>query len=177
MNIGATSRRETVTIVGGNVSTGNGGGILVQNAANVLTLTHVNLIGNSAGRASTSTIAQNGGSILSPDKKTVTIDSPENIETLTWMIDKVSTYKVTPSDVEMAGQSSEDLFKAGKLAMLRTGIWLLGDFTANAKFNWDIALEPGKTNKAHHFFANGVAVSANSAHPAEAYQWIKFLTW
>ena len=122
------------------------------------------------------TIAQNGGSILSPDKKTVTIDSPENIETLSWMIDKVSTYKVTPSDVEMAGQSSEDLFKAGKIAMLRTGIWLLGDFAANAKFNWDIALEPGKTNKAHHFFANGVAVSANSAHSAEAYQWIKFLT-
>jgi len=122
------------------------------------------------------TIAQNGGSILSPDKKTVTIDSPQNIETLTWMIDKVNTYKVTPSDVEMAGQSSEDLFKAGKIAMLRTGIWLLGDFAANAKFNWDIALEPGKTNKAHHFFANGVAVSANSAHSAEAYQWIKFLT-
>ncbi|WP_342029946.1 extracellular solute-binding protein [Devosia insulae] len=122
------------------------------------------------------TIAQNGGSILSPDKKTVTIDSPENIETLTWMIDKVNSYKVTPSDVEMAGQSSEDLFKAGKIAMLRTGIWLLGDFTENAKFNWDIALEPGKTSKAHHFFANGVAVSANSSHPAEAYQWIKFLT-
>lgn len=51
------------------------------------------------------TIAQNGGSILSPDKKTVTIDSPQNVETLQWMIDKVSKYKVTPSDVEMAGQS------------------------------------------------------------------------
>lgn len=122
------------------------------------------------------TIAQNGGAILSPDKKTVTIDSPQNIETLQWMIDKVSKYKVTPSDVEMAGQSSEDLFKAGKIAMLRTGIWLLGDFAANAPFKWDIALEPGKTNKAHHFFANGVAASANSAHADAAYQWIKFLT-
>lgn len=122
------------------------------------------------------TIAQNGGAILSPDKQTVTIDSPQNIETLQWMIDKVSKYKVTPSDVEMAGQSSEDLFKAGKIAMLRTGIWLLGDFTENAKFKWDIALEPGKTNKAHHFFANGVAVSADSAHADAAYQWIKFLT-
>jgi len=122
------------------------------------------------------TIAQNGGSILSPDKKTVTIDSPQNVETLTWMIDKVNRYKVTPSDIDMAGQSSEDLFKAGKIAMLRTGIWLLGDFTENAKFNWDISLEPGKTQKAHHFFSNGVAVSAKSAHPAEAYAWIKFLT-
>lgn len=122
------------------------------------------------------TIAQNGGAILSPDKQTVTIDSPQNVETLTWMIDKVNTYKVTPSDIDMAGQSSEDLFKAGKIAMLRTGIWLLGDFTENAKFNWDIALEPGKTTKAHHFFSNGVAVSAKSAHPDEAYKWIKFLT-
>lgn len=122
------------------------------------------------------TIAQNGGSILSPDKQTVTIDSPQNVETLTWMIDKVNTYKVTPSDADMAGQASEDLFKAGKIAMLRTGIWLLGDFAQNAKFNWDIALEPGNTQKAHHFFSNGVAVSANSAHAQEAYEWAKFLT-
>jgi multiple sugar transport system substrate-binding protein len=122
------------------------------------------------------TIAQNGGSILSEDKSAVTIDSPENVETLTWMIDKIVTHKVTPSDVDMAGQSSEDLFKAGKIAMLRTGIWLLGDFVENAKFNWDIALEPGNTQKAHHFFANGVAISANSDHPQQAYEWIKFLT-
>lgn len=122
------------------------------------------------------TIAQNGGSILSDDKTTVTIDSPENVETLTWMVDKIATHKVTPSDIDMAGQSDGDLFKAGKIAMLRTGIWMFGDFSANAKFNWDIALEPGKTQKAHHFFANGVAISANSANQDAAYQWIKFLT-
>ena len=122
------------------------------------------------------TIAQNGGSILSPDKKTVTIDSPQNVETLQWMIDKVNKYHVTPSDAEMAGLASEDLFRQGKLAMLRTGIWLLGDFVDKAKFNWDIQLEPGNTAKAHHFFANGVAVSATSQHPREAYEWIKFLT-
>lgn len=122
------------------------------------------------------TIAQNGGSVLSPDKKTATLDSPQNVEALTWMIDKVNKYHVTPSDAEMAGQSSEDLFKQGKIAMLRTGIWLLGDFVANAKFNWDIALEPGNTQKAHHYFANAVAVSAKSAHADAAYQWIKFLT-
>jgi multiple sugar transport system substrate-binding protein len=93
------------------------------------------------------TIAQNGGSILSPDKKTVTIDSAQNIETLQWMIDKVTRYRVTPSDIDMAGQASEDLFKAGKIAMLRTGIWLLGEFATNAKFSWDIALEPGNTRR------------------------------
>jgi multiple sugar transport system substrate-binding protein len=122
------------------------------------------------------TIAQNGGSILSDDKSAVTIDSAENVETLTWMVDKITNYKVTPSDIDMAGQSDGDLFKAGKIAMLRTGIWMFGDFIENAKFNWDIALEPGKTAKAHHFFSNGVAIAANSDHPQEAYEWIKFLT-
>jgi fibronectin-binding autotransporter adhesin len=65
VSIGATSGRETVTIDGGNVSTGNGGGILVDKPASVLTLTHVNLIGNSAGLASSSNPALNGGGVYS----------------------------------------------------------------------------------------------------------------
>lgn len=121
------------------------------------------------------TVAQNGGAILSDDKTQVVINSPQNVETLTWMIDKINKYGVTPSDAQMGGQSSEDLFKAGKIAMLRTGIWMLGAFM-DADFNWDIALEPGNTQKAHHFFANGVAVSAKSENPDAAYEWIKFLT-
>ena len=122
------------------------------------------------------TIAQNGGSMFNADKTAVTLDSAANVETLQWMVDKVNKYHVTPTDVEMAGQGDGDLFKAGKIAMLRTGIWMFGDFTANAKFNWDIQLEPGNTNKAHHFFANGVAVSATSPNQQAAYEWLKFLT-
>ena len=122
------------------------------------------------------TIVQNGGAMFNADKTEVTLDSPQNVETLQWMVDKVSKYHVTPSDVEMAGQSDGDLFKGGKIAMLRTGIWMFADFTANAKFNWDIQLEPGNTAKAHHFFANGVAVSATSPNAAAAYEWLKFLT-
>jgi multiple sugar transport system substrate-binding protein len=122
------------------------------------------------------TIAQNGGAMFNADKTEVTLDSAQNVETLTWMVDKVNKYHVTPTDAEMGGQGDGDLFKAGKIAMLRTGIWMFGDFSANASFNWDIALEPGNTNKAHHFFANGVAVSATSAYQQAAYEWIKFLT-
>ncbi|MEO7222869.1 MAG: sugar ABC transporter substrate-binding protein [Devosia sp.] len=122
------------------------------------------------------TIAQNGGSMFNADKTEVTLDSPANVETLQWMVDKVNKYHVSPTDIELAGQSDTDAFKAGKIAMLRTGIWMFADFTANAKFNWDIALEPGNKAKAHHFFANGVAVSATSPNQAAAYEWLKFLT-
>jgi hypothetical protein len=63
VNIGSTSARDTITIDGGSLSTGDGGGILVQNPANVLTLTHVRVIGNSAGLASSSGGVQDGGGV------------------------------------------------------------------------------------------------------------------
>ncbi len=121
------------------------------------------------------TIVQNGGSIFNDDLSKVTVNSPENVETLQWMVDKVNKYHVTPSVEEMSGQENADLFLAGKIAMLRTGIWMFGAFK-DAPFNWDIALEPGNTQKAHHFFANGLAVSKNTEHPEAAWKWIAFMS-
>ncbi|MBF4691970.1 ABC transporter substrate-binding protein [Fusibacter ferrireducens] len=121
------------------------------------------------------TIEQNGGKIFNDDKTEVVIDSKENIETLQWMIDKIEKYHVSPSDAQMSGQSDGDLFKAGKIAMLRTGIWMFDSFK-DADFTWDIALEPGNTQKAHHFFANGVAISKDTKNAEAAWKWAKFLT-
>lgn len=121
------------------------------------------------------TIAQNGGSIFNEDKTKVTVNSPENIETLQWMVDKINKYHVTPSDKDMSGQSDGDLFKAGKIAMLRTGIWMFDSFK-DVPFEWDIALEPGNTQKAHHFFANGLAISKDTKYPEAAWKWIKFMS-
>lgn len=121
------------------------------------------------------TIEQNGGKIFNDDKTEVLIDSPENIETLTWMIDKIHKYEITPTDELMSGQSDGDLFKAGKIAMLRSGIWMFSAFE-EADFEWDIALEPGNTQKAHHFFSNGVAISKDTEHAEAAWKWVKFFT-
>lgn len=121
------------------------------------------------------TIAQNGGSLFSKDKSQVTINSKENVEALQWMVDKVNKYKVTPSEAQMAGQPNEDLFKAGKIAMLRSGIWMFSLFK-DAPFKWDIALEPGNSQKAHHFFANGVAMSQKTKNADAAWKWMKFYT-
>lgn len=117
--------------------------------------------------------AQNGGAIARDGQ--ITINSPENVEALQYMIDKIVTHKVTPTDAEMGGLSDGDMFKAGKLAMLHTGIWMFAAFK-DAPFSWDIALEPYNKQRANHFFANAVAISARSQHPKEAWEWIKFLT-
>jgi multiple sugar transport system substrate-binding protein len=120
------------------------------------------------------TAAQSGCSVLGPNGA-VTINQPGCVESLTWMVDKIGEYQVAPSDADMAGVSDGDLFKQGKIAMLRTGIWMFGAFQ-DAPFNWDIALEPGNTQKAHHFFANGVAVSASSEQQEAAWKWAQFFT-
>jgi multiple sugar transport system substrate-binding protein len=121
------------------------------------------------------TAAQSGCSVLSADGTTATINEPGCVESLTWMVDKINTYKISPTDADMAGVSDGDMFKQGKLAMLRTGIWMFSGFQ-DAPFNWDIALEPGNTQKAHHFFSNGVAISAATEHPEEAWAWAQFFT-
>jgi multiple sugar transport system substrate-binding protein len=121
------------------------------------------------------TVAQNGCSVLSADRTEVTINQPGCVEALTWMIDKINKYGISPTDAEMAGISDGDLFKQGKLAMLRTGIWMFSSF-ADAPFIWDIALEPGNTQKAHHFFSNGVAISSATPNAEAAWKWAEFLT-
>jgi len=46
----------------------------------------------------------------------------------------------------------------------------------NAKFDWDIAVEPGNTTKASAMFTNGAVVSAQSKNQAAAQKWVTFLT-
>lgn len=116
--------------------------------------------------------AQNGGKIIDGDK--VVINSPENVEALQYLVDRILKEKIQPTEAEMAGQGASDLFMAGKLAMVHTGIWMFSNFK-DAPFNWDIAPEPGNKQKAAHFFANAVVVSKNTQHPDEAYEWAKFL--
>jgi multiple sugar transport system substrate-binding protein len=118
---------------------------------------------------------QNGGSFFNADNTQATFNSPAGVAAAQFLIDKANTDHVMPTAAQMGGQDDTALFKSGKLAMWVNGIW---QFTglAKAPFKWDVQLEPGKVQKAAHFFANGVAASAKTAHPTEAWEWLKFLS-
>ena len=121
-------------------------------------------------------VQQNGGSLMSADGKQFTVNTPENVETLQFMADRILKTNVMPSDAQMAGMGDWDLFKSGKLGMLVTGIWAFPDFEKNVTFNWDVAVEPGMKRKATHFFSNGVVINQESKHPEAAFEWIRFLS-
>jgi multiple sugar transport system substrate-binding protein len=119
---------------------------------------------------------QNGGSILNDDKTKFTINTPQNVETLQFMVDRVLKSNVMPTTEQFAGAGDWDLFKAGRLGMIVTGIWAFSDFSANiTDFKWDIAIEPGMKTKATHFFANGLVINKDSKVPEAAFQWAKFM--
>jgi multiple sugar transport system substrate-binding protein len=119
--------------------------------------------------------AQNGSSLMSSDYKKFTLNTPTNIKVAeqmaSWQIDS----NIMPTEAQMGGMGDWDLFKGGRLGMVVTGIWGFGEFAKNCDFNWDIAIEPGNTQKACHFFSNGYVVGAESMHKAEAIKLATFL--
>ncbi len=65
---------------------------------------------------------QFGGSILSPDLKTVTLDSPENIKSLQLAHDFIYKYKIAPRP---EGVDAWLQFRQGKVAMVMEGIYMI----------------------------------------------------
>lgn len=119
--------------------------------------------------------AQNGEcSFFNEDMTESTINSPACVETLETMVGFMSS-GIMPTAADLSGVSDGDLFTSGKLGMLVTGIWMFGAFEG-APFNWDVQIEPMINQHAHHFFANGVAVSATTENAEAAAAWAEFLT-
>ena len=120
-------------------------------------------------------VAQAGGQFLSADGKSAAFDSPAGIAAAKWLVDKAG--KTMPTDKDGAGTPDFDtnLFKAGKLAMWHTGIWMFSAMK-DVPFNWDVVVEPGDTGKASAMFANGVAVNSASKNKAAAQKWLTFLS-
>lgn len=119
--------------------------------------------------------AQNGEcEFFNEDMTESTINSAACVETLEAMVSLMND-DLMPTSAELSGVGDGELFTSGKLGMLVTGIWMFGAF-AEADFNWNVEIEPAMNEHAHHFFANGVAVSATTQNAEAAAKWAEFLT-
>lgn len=97
---------------------------------------------------------QNGGSFLSEDGTTVTVNSPEGIAALQQLVDLVYTYHVSPP---AAGFDTWQGFGAGTVAVLPTGTWyrnqslLQSDINSMAWPNFQFGAQPAAWFGAHTF--------------------------
>ena len=120
-------------------------------------------------------VAQYGGALLNEDKTEFTINSPENLEAATVLVDRVLVSNVQPNAVQQGGMGDWDMFMSGRLGMIPTGIWAFQTFTDGCDFAWDIAVEPGSIQKATHFFSNCVVMNPDTEHPEEVATWLAWL--
>jgi len=119
--------------------------------------------------------AQNGCEFFNADMTEVLLNSPACVEAVETMVSFAGEKGIMPTAEQMGGVSDGDMFTSGQLGMLVSGIWMFGAF-ADAPFTWDIQVEPGMTEQATHFFANGLSVFAATEHPEAAWAWAKFFS-
>ncbi len=120
-------------------------------------------------------VKQYGGALLNEDKTQFTINSAENLKAAQSLVDRVLVSNVQPNAVQQGGMGDWDMFMSGRLGMIPTGIWAFQTFTDGCDFAWDIAVEPGSTQKATHFFSNCVVMNPETAHKEEVATWLAWL--
>ncbi|WP_246083588.1 extracellular solute-binding protein [Nonomuraea diastatica] len=122
------------------------------------------------------TIYQAGGHVISPDGKKSGYDDPKTIEGLRFWTDLIAA-KQSPDLKTMTDTAPLQLFEAGKLAMYWGGSWDVAEFTANDYTKDKVDVAPLPKGEKQATIIHGVAnvMSAKTEHPAEAWEFVKFL--
>lgn len=121
-------------------------------------------------------IKSNGGSLV--ENGEVVINSPENLEVLKWYDEMyknghVGTYEFYES---VAQSGADSMFSQGKIGMLTTGFWNIGNFTQLDDLNFDIAPMPTFKEPATWPFGSALAISKQSENQEAAFRFIEFMT-
>ncbi|GAA5049810.1 multiple sugar transport system substrate-binding protein [Thermocatellispora tengchongensis] len=122
------------------------------------------------------TIAQAGGYVISPDGRKSGYADPKTIEGLRFWTDLIDK-KQSPDLKTMTDTVPLAMFEAGKLAMYWGGSWNVAEFSANSYTKDKVDVAPLPRGEKQATIIHGVAnvMSAKTEHPAEAWEFVKFL--
>lgn len=122
------------------------------------------------------TMIQAGGFIISDDKKKSGFDDPASIQGLQFWKDFLDK-KQSPTQQQMTDTDPSILFQNGKLGMFYDGSYDAVMYQGTKGLNWDVAPMP-KGPKSNASIIHGLAnvVYAKTKHPAEAWEFEKFLS-
>ncbi len=123
------------------------------------------------------TIYQNGGYVISEDKKKSGYDLPETIEGLKFWTDFIDQ-KISPTAAQLSETPGVTMFQSGKSAMYFGGSWIQATFGANdaIKDLVNVTVLPKGKQKATIIHGLGIAMSANTKHSAEAWKFMEYLS-
>ena len=115
---------------------------------------------------------------MSPDGTTCEINRAPAIQALTF-INGLFDQGISPSPQQLnqEGQGSDQVFLAGRGAMLiGSGRWAAYDLQSVKRFTWAMApLPQGPVGRANFFHLSMFAIASNSQNQSEAWQFLQFM--
>ena len=123
---------------------------------------------------------QNGGEVISADKRRCMMDSPEAIAAMQWLYDIMWVDKSALTwYTEIAGasqQTMETLFREQHVAMMMSTRYSQEELLGKTSFQWDIAPLPrGPVRRATVYVGGQWMISSQTRHPEKAWRLAKFL--
>jgi len=122
-------------------------------------------------------IYQNGGNVISEDKKTSGFDSAATKQAIQFDVDFSLKDKSSPTGQQFADTSFGAMFQSGKVAMGLFGSWMVSEFKANdyVKANCDVAVIPQGKQKATIYNGLQNAVAAKTKYPEQSWKFLEFM--
>ncbi|PAE41316.1 ABC transporter substrate-binding protein [Bacillus sp. 7884-1] len=117
-------------------------------------------------------IWQNGGYIISDDRKSVGFEQPEAIEALEYNISFIKE-GLSPTQAQMTETAASELFTSGKVAMMFDGPWMVPDYKKNPDL--DVAVVPKGKQRAVAIHGLSNVIAANTEHKDAAWEFVQFL--
>lgn len=124
------------------------------------------------------TIYGNGGSVLNDARNTCMLTEPaatEAIQALADLMNGENPVSPSPAALTDMGVGTLDLFKSGRTAMFMAGRW--GSFfIQDVEDPWGAAPYPYMKTPANLTLFVNLVIPTGSAHPEEAWEFVKFVT-
>ncbi len=116
-----------------------------------------------------------GGEILDKTGTRCLLDMPESQEALQFLVDLRHKWKVCPPTTQAEKKQNIAMFVNGQVAMFQTGAWDIQAMKEAKSLHWDIAPLPMKKQHATLMGMENYAIAAQTKHPKEAWELLKFL--
>lgn len=121
-------------------------------------------------------IYENGGSLLSPDNKTVIFNSPEAVQAIQFYSDLLLKYKVGINWTADQGERIQGI-KDGRIAMYSDGPYNMGIMKSAAPEmagKWKIALHPYSKMAGSYLGGTGLVIPTSSKNKEAAWKFIEY---
>lgn len=118
----------------------------------------------------------NGGSILDRSESRCLMDKPAAVEGLRFYTELATRMHVAPASGQGAGQSADDLFASGRVAMICNSRYAYKSMFNMIPFKWDVAPPPRQVRRATTLIWGCNAIVRTTRHPKQSWEFLKFLS-